>query len=144
MVLASDSVSAKTQWEKKKEKTNIAAIRGHSYYLCMKTIMQTLTHLPACTEQISALCMYTETLKCPSHPSIHPSTPSSPWKMRRRGGVRSDLWCMKHHDTTTSKKSSSSSMSYTHSQSPHPRLGHKSKQASEPVPFREGCGFMGR
>lgn len=75
-------------------------------------------------------------------PRIHPSAPSSPWEMRRSGG--SDLWCMKHHDTTTSKRSSSSSMSCTHSQSPHPRLGHKSKQATEPVPFREGCGFMGR
>ncbi len=33
--------------------------------------MQTLTHLPACTEQISALCMYIETLKMPLA-SIHP------------------------------------------------------------------------
>lgn len=86
---------------------------------------------------------------CPVHvhrnpsnaPCIHPSTPSSPWDMRRGG---SDLWCMKQHDTPTSKRSRSSSMSYTHSQSPHPRLGHKSKQATEPAPFREGCGFMGR
>lgn len=141
MLLASDGVVAKkTQWKKeKKEERNIVAIRAHSYYLCMKTIMQTLTHLPACTEQTSALCMYIETLKMPLA-SIHPP-PLLPGIWRGGG---SDLWCMKQHDTPTSKRSSSSSMSYTHSQSPHPRLGHKSKQATEPAPFREGCGFMGR
>jgi len=70
MVLQQRSHNGKKK--KKKEKRDIAAIRAHSYYLCMKTIMQTLTHLPACTEQTSALCMYTETLKCPLHSSIHP------------------------------------------------------------------------
>lgn len=74
--------------KKKKEKTNIAAIRAHSYYLCMKTIMQTLTHLPACTEQTSALCMYTETLKCPSHPSA----PSFPGKWGGGGDQIYGVW----------------------------------------------------
>lgn len=70
MLLASDGVAAKKK-KIKIEERNIVAIRAHSYRLCMKTIMQTLTHLPACTEQTSALCMYIETLKMPLA-SIHP------------------------------------------------------------------------
>ncbi len=70
MLLASDGVAAKKKTFKIEER-NIVAIRAHSYHLCMETIMQTLTHLPACTEQTSALCMYIETLKMPLA-SIHP------------------------------------------------------------------------
>lgn len=110
-----------------KKERDMATIRAHSHHLCMNVLMQTLTHVPACTEQTPALCMYKETLKYPSQTIHLPPLLTRKWS----GGIGSVVF---DQPRLHLQQEVQFVFYVSHTfQSQHPRLGHKSKQNLFPL-----------